>query len=101
MGDSLFASGSDVLSANAKKSVDGAIRGVNKGASLRVEGFSDSKPITKSKWASNEALSQARADAVRKYLSSKGYGSVDAIGYGAVSRNGKSPSRRVEIVVVE
>ncbi len=99
LGTTLFASGSDVLSANAKKAIDNAVRNISKSSSILVEGYSDSTPITKSKWPSNEALAQARADSVRKYLTSRGFSSVESVGYGAVSRNGRAPSRRVELVV--
>jgi outer membrane protein OmpA-like peptidoglycan-associated protein len=99
LGTTLFASGSDVLSANARKSIDNAVRNISKSSSILVEGYSDSTPITKSKWPSNEALAQARADSVRKYLASRGFTNVESVGYGAVSRNGRAPSRRVELVV--
>ena len=95
----LFPSGSDQLTAEGKKQIDAAVRGVNKGSSLSIEGYSDATPIKKSKWASNEALSAARAQSVSKYLSGKGYSISGTEGFGAVSRNGKPASRRVEIVV--
>ena len=99
LGINLFASGSDVLSTAAKKTIDSAVKNISKGSSIRVEGFADTTKPTKGKYKTNEALSQARADAVRKYLASKGYNATDAIGMGAVSHNGKAPSRRGELVV--
>lgn len=95
----LFPSGSDQLTVDGKKQIDAAVKGVSKSSSLTIEGYSDATPIKKSKWASNEALSAARAKSVSKYLSSKGYSIADTEGFGAVSRNGKPASRRVEIVV--
>lgn len=99
LGVNLFPSGSDALTAEGKKSIDGQVKGLSKGASLKVEGYADATPIKKSKFKTNEALSQARADSVAKYLRGKGFNVTSATGYGAVSRHGKAPSRRVEIVV--
>lgn len=101
LGINLFNSGSDQLTANGKKSVDNAVKGISKGASVTVEGFADSTPIKKSKFPSNQALSEARAKSVASYLRSKGFSIADTVGYGSVSRNGKAPSRRVELVVAE
>jgi|GEM_PF-6381938 len=95
----LFPSGSDQLTVDGKKQIDAAVKGISKGSSLTIEGYSDATPIKKSKWASNEALSAARAQSVSRYLSGKGYSIADTEGFGAVSRNGKPASRRVEIVV--
>lgn len=99
LGTNLFASGSDVLTAAAKKSIDSAVTGIGKGSNITVHGFADTQKPTKGKYKTNEALSQARAESVRKYLASKGYNASDAVGMGAVSHNGKAPSRRVELVV--
>lgn len=101
LGINLFPSGSDQLTADGKKAVDSAVRNISKGASITVEGFADSTPIRKSKFASNQALSEARAKSVAAYLRSKGFSIADTVGYGSVSRNGKAPSRRVELVVAE
>lgn len=95
----LFPSGSDQLTAEGKKQIDAAMKGVSKGSSLTIEGFSDASKITKSKWPSNEALSEARAKSVAKYLQGKGYSIAGTEGFGAVTHNGKAPSRRVEIIV--
>jgi type VI secretion system protein ImpK len=101
LGVNLFPSGSDQLTPTGKKSVDDAVRGISKGASITVEGFADSTPIKKSKFASNQALSEARARSVASYLRGKGFSIADSVGMGSVSRNGKAPSRRVELVVAE
>ena len=75
---------------------------------IRVEGHTDSDPIRKSGWSSNAALSQARAENVRKYLVRKGLDRsiVTEIGYGAArpvfpndTAANKASNRRVEIVV--
>jgi flagellar motor protein MotB len=75
-----------------------------RGAAIRIEGHTDSDPIKRSKWSSNDALSQARADAVKKYLVSKGVSAsrLESIGYGSSQPKGtKATSRRVEIVVTQ
>lgn len=105
-GDVAFLSGSATLTPAAKKELDTFATKLKKtysGRSIRVEGHTDSKPITKSKWSSNEALSQARAEAVRSYLVSKGVSSnrIEAIGYGASKPKGTpAASRRVDVVVL-
>lgn len=103
-GDVLFDSGQTSLKAAAKKELDkiaSKIKSNHAGASVRVEGYTDSDPIKKSKWGTNEALSKARADAVASYLSQKGVGDVSAVGMGSANPKAtKAASRRVEIVVI-
>lgn len=105
-GDVAFLSGSATLTSAAKKELDTFASKLKKtyaGRSIRVEGHTDSKPITKSKWSSNEALSQARAEAVRSYLVSKGIssGRIEAVGYGASKpKSTPAASRRVDVVVL-
>src|ERR1041384_1662552 len=60
-GDVLFGSGSDTIKPEAKKVLDkiaSEIKSQYSGASIRVEGYTDSDPIKKSKWGTNEKLSQ-------------------------------------------
>lgn len=104
-GDVTFASGQATLTSGAKKELDGIARQLKSkysGSSIRVEGYTDSTPIKKSKFGSNEALSQARAESVEKYLVSKGIssGNISAVGMGSAKpkKDAKS-SRRVEIHV--
>ncbi|HYF13652.1 MAG TPA: OmpA family protein [Phycisphaerales bacterium] len=107
-GNVLFDSGSATLKSGAKKQLDRIVRelkGNYKGLPVQVEGHTDSDPIRKSKgkWGTNEALSQARADAVKTYLASQGVSSsrIDAVGYGSSKpKSTKAASRRVEIVVM-
>jgi chemotaxis protein MotB len=108
LGDVLFDSGSATLKAPAKKSLDkvaSVIRSQYSGNMIRVEGYTDSDPLvkTKDKWKSNERLSGERALAVEEYLSAKGV-SKDHIyfaGFGtARPKNTKKDSRRVEIVIL-
>jgi outer membrane protein OmpA-like peptidoglycan-associated protein len=105
-GDILFDSGQATLKASAKKDLDRVVSQIRQhaGSTVRIEGHTDTDPIRKSKWGSNEALSKARADAVRDYLVSKGISSRDVttVGMGAAAPKGsKAASRRVEVVIVD
>lgn len=105
-GDVLFASGQATLKPDAKKSLDkiaSEIKRKYRNEDVRVDGYTDTDPVRKSKWGNNDALSQARAEAVRKYLVGKGIseGRVSAVGRGSASPKAtKALSRRVEIVIV-
>ena len=105
-GDVLFAAGQATLSESSKRTlrqVAEALTDNYAGRTVVVEGHTDSDPIRKSKWASNEALSEARAKAVAAYLSERGVSSnrITTVGMGASEPRGsdKSKNRRVEIVV--
>ncbi|GDX98537.1 hypothetical protein LBMAG48_09410 [Phycisphaerae bacterium] len=106
-GSALFDSGKTTIKDSAKRQLDRIAKELNsnyRGAAIRIEGHTDSDPIKKSKWANNDALSQARADAVKQYLASKGVsaGRMNSIGYGSTQPKGtKAASRRVEIVVTK
>ncbi|MDP1661241.1 MAG: OmpA family protein [Phycisphaerales bacterium] len=106
-GDVLFGPGSATLTSGGKKEVDKVIADFKRqhaGDSIVVEGYTDSDPIKKSSFGSNRALSQARAEAVEKYMISKGVSSsrISAVGKGSESPKGtKAASRRVEIVIVD
>lgn len=105
-GDVLFDSGKTSLKSSAKKTLDhvaSVIKSKYNGQSVRVEGYTDSDPIKKSNWKTNERLSGERAMAVEEYLTSKGL-SKDQIyyaGFGASRpKSTKKDSRRVEIVIL-
>ncbi len=75
---------------------------------VRIEGHTDSDPIRKSGWTSNEELSLERAKRVRIYLVSQGIEEdlMSVAGHGAArpiaqndSATGKAKNRRVEIVL--
>lgn len=106
-GDVLFDPGKATVREQAKGTLDkvaAALKRDYSGKTIRVEGHTDSDPIKVSKWKSNQELSEARADAVRKYLVSKGVesGTITVKGFGADRPKGqdKTANRRVEIVVV-
>jgi chemotaxis protein MotB len=105
-GDVLFSPGKADLSAQARRSLDQIAQVINReypDAPIRVEGHTDTDPIRKSKWASNDALSEARAQAVERYLRQKGVDAsrLQTVGHGASKPlDTKARSRRVEIVVL-
>lgn len=107
-GDVLFDSGKATLKSSAKKSLDkiaSVLKSQYGGHMIRVEGYTDSDPLnkTKAKWGNNERLSGERALAVEEYLTSRGL-SKDQIYYAGFgpsrARNSKKESRRVEIVIL-
>ena len=104
-GDVLFDSGKATIKTSAKKTLDkiaAAIKSQYASRTIRVEGHTDTDPIRKSTWGSNQALSEARAAAVQQYLASKGVGHTTAVGQGSSQpKSTKALSRRVEIIVVK
>ena len=106
-GDVVFDAGKATVREQAKGTLDkvaAALKRDYSGKQIRVEGHTDSDPIKLSKWANNQQLSLARADAVKKYLVSKGVDanmvSVQGFGSDRPKSNDKAANRRVEIVVV-
>lgn len=105
-GDLLFDSGKVTLKASAKSSLDQVARVLNgqySGKTIRVAGHTDSDPIKKSAWKTNDRLACERAMAVKDYLVSKGVdGSrMYVAGFGPNEPKGsKAQSRRVEVVVM-
>lgn len=105
-GDVLFAPGKVDLKNSAKSTLNqvaGVIRSEYGGNKIRVEGYTDSDPIRKSKWKDNLELSLQRAAAVHRHMQSQGLDADNmyAAGFGeAGQRETKEKSRRVEIVVV-
>jgi len=105
-GDVLFDSGRVDLKNSARQSLDRVARVIQEryaGKRIRIEGYTDSDPIRKSKWRSNEHLSAERALAVESYLVKKGIknDSVYSAAFGpANAKSSKKDSRRVEIVIL-
>ncbi len=105
-GDVLFDSGQISLKSSAKRSLDqvaSVIQGQYGDNVIRIEGYTDTDPIKKSPWKTNERLSAERALAVESYLSGKGVDKdrMYAAAFGPASpRSSKKESRRVEIVIL-
>lgn len=105
-GDVLFASGQATLRQQARQRLDQVsqvLRTQYANNVIRVEGHTDSDPIRRSGWKTNERLGAERAMAVQEYLVSKGVNAsrVYAATFGASRPKGsKEQSRRVEIVIL-
>jgi flagellar motor protein MotB len=105
-GDVLFASGKIDLKTDALRTLDRiaqVIQSEYRGNTIRVVGFTDTDPISKSKWKDNLELSLQRAASVHRHLQSRGVAPerMEAAGAGEWHpRDTKARSRRVEIVVV-
>ena len=79
------------------------------GSRVRVEGHTDSDPIRRSPWPSHQALSLARALAVKDLLVKSGVpaSGIEALGQGpgvpleaANTKQAKAANRRVEIYIL-
>lgn len=105
-GDVLFDSGKAELKNSSRQSLDRiaqVINGQYAGQTVRVEGYTDSDPIRRSTWRSNEHLSAERALAVEQHLVSRGVNNdrIYSAAFGpAAPRSTKDQSRRVEIVIL-
>lgn len=105
-GDVLFDSGKVTLRKSAQRSLDrvvGVLRSRYPNHDIRVEGYTDTDPIKKSGWKSNEHLSAERALAVEQFLVTKGIDNdrIYSAAFGPAHAKGdKTSSRRVEIVVL-
>jgi flagellar motor protein MotB len=108
-GDVLFGSGLADVKPSAQATLDKIIAALKKdyaGRPIRVEGHTDSDPITRTKgqWTDNLDLSLNRAAAVTRYLEQKGIDAklITTSGFGATKPRGadKAKNRRVEIVVI-
>ena len=106
--DILFASGKADLTAAGKAKLDKVVADIQKsyaGLPVLVIGFTDTDPIKKSHWLDNLDLGSNRANAVTRYLISKGLkaADIDSISRGDThpAAGDKAKSRRVDIIVVK
>lgn len=100
-----FASGADTLdkSMTAKlDSIASTLKSRYSGYDIRVEGHADGARPTKGKHKSNEALSEARADAVKRYLVQKGISNsrITTVGRGSTTTKVSRDGRRADVVVI-
>ena len=104
--DVLFSSGKADLKTSAKTTlaqVAGVIKSNYPGKLVRVEGYTDTDPIKKSKWKDNLELSAHRAMSVQRYLNQRGVPGAQmysAAKHTLNQKGSKAASRRVEIVVI-
>lgn len=106
-GDILFAPGKVDLKPASKSTLSeiaGVIQSQYPAQTVRVEGYTDTDPIRRSKWKDNLELSLQRAASVERYLEERGISSdrMYSAGFGDANPQAtKAKSRRVEIVVIE
>ena len=108
-GDAMFPPGQPTVTAGITPVLDKVASEINKVAGhVTVVGHSDNQPIRSAKFASNQALSEARAQAVSQYLQGKGVSAsrVQVVGKGDgepvasnATQSGRAQNRRVEIMV--
>jgi len=105
-GDVLFDSGKATLRSDSKKTLNQIANVLNSsygGKMIRIAGHTDSDPIRKSGWKTNERLSSERALAVEEYLASQGVSKdrMYAAAFGpSMPKGSKKQSRRVEIIIL-
>jgi flagellar motor protein MotB len=106
-GDVLFASGQATVTQGSRATLNQVVAVIQRqypNNRIVVEGHTDTDPIRRSRWASNQQLSEARAAAVADYLASQGISRsrIQTVGFGSTQpRDTKARSRRVEIVVLQ
>ncbi|MBM3239126.1 hypothetical protein FJZ31_22765 [Candidatus Poribacteria bacterium] len=104
-----FGSGEVGLSKAAKAELDKAVDEIKKykGASIVVKGHADGAPVLGGSFQSNWDISQARANAVVKYLKDKGVtNSMEAVARAHTepiaspfTKDGQAKNRRAEVIV--
>ncbi len=105
-----FGSGGASLNAEAKATLDAVVEAAQSApvdASILVVGHADGTPVLGGRYRSNWGLSQARADAVAKYLKDNGVPhSIESVGKGHTSpiapvntKAGRATNRRVEVIL--
>lgn len=105
-GDVLFDSGRATLKADGRRELDRIARLIltqYPSNTIRVEGYTDSDPIRRSQWRTNERLSAERALVVEEYLVSRGIDNdrIYSAAFGpSRPKSSKAASRRVEIVIL-
>lgn len=105
-GDVLFGSGQATLKSGSKSTLDEIARTILRSYpdnEVRIAGHTDTDPIRKSGWKTNERLAAERALAVEEYLASRGLDKdrMHIASYGPARPKGsKKDSRRVEIIII-
>jgi outer membrane protein OmpA-like peptidoglycan-associated protein len=105
-----FGSGGASLNAEAQTALDAVVEAAQSApadAMILVVGHADGTPVLGGRYRSNWGLSQARADAVAKYLKDNGVPhSIESIGKGHTSpvasvntKAGRAANRRVEVIL--
>jgi chemotaxis protein MotB len=105
-----FGSGGASLNADAQAALDAVVEAAQSApadATILVVGHADGTPVLGGRYRSNWGLSQARADAVAKYLKDNGVPhSIESVGKGHTNpvasvntKAGRAANRRVEVIL--
>ena len=104
-GDILFDSGQATLKSTAKKDLDKVVRrSVNTRVRRRIEGHTDTDPIRKSNWPSNEAALEGACGCRARLSGEQGRVAQPQSrpwAWAYAAKNTKAASRRVEVVIVD
>jgi outer membrane protein OmpA-like peptidoglycan-associated protein len=100
-----FAPGGTTLDRTMTRKLDSiasSLKGNYSNYDIRIEGHADGAKPTKGKYKSNEELSEARADAVKRYLVQKGIssGRISTSGLGSTTSKVSSDGRRADVIVI-
>lgn len=100
-----FAPGGTTLDRTMTRKLDSiasSLKGNYSGYDIRIEGHADGAKPTKGKYRSNEELSEARAEAVKRYLVQKGIssGRISTSGLGSTTSKVSADGRRADVIVI-
>jgi outer membrane protein OmpA-like peptidoglycan-associated protein len=100
-----FPSGSATVDATMRRELDRVISTLRDrygDYDIRLEGHADGQQPRKGKYKSNDELSEARAEAVKSYLVSKGISGsrIDTVGRGSTTSKASREGRRVDVIVI-
>lgn len=100
-----FAPGGTTLDRTMTRKLDSiasSLKGNYSGYDIRIEGHADGAKPTRGKYKSNEELSEARAEAVKRYLVQKGIssGRISTSGLGSTTSKVSADGRRADVIVI-
>jgi outer membrane protein OmpA-like peptidoglycan-associated protein len=101
-----FAPGSTMVDSKTMgsqlSSIVSALKGQYSGYDVRIEGHADGAKPTRGKYKTNEALSEARAEALKDYLMSRGISGsrISTNGLGSTTTKVSKDGRRADVLVI-
>lgn len=92
----------DKASMTKLDSIASSLKGRYSNSDVRVEGHADGAKPTRGKYKSNEELSEARAESVKRYLVQKGVSSsrITTAGLGSTTSKVSRDGRRADVIVI-
>jgi hypothetical protein len=98
--DLVFGPGSAGFSKDGREAFDACVAELAKGSTLDVEIFRDKSPIMVNRFTGRSGLCESRLAALKPRLEAAGFKIRRMTAAGAVDRDGRRASRRIEITVV-